>query len=242
MNQFLFIRDDDVWALDKSFCSFFDFMLGQEIPIVYGVIPAKLEEDMAVFLRRAKERNPQLLDIVQHGFAHCNYAAAGEHKYEFGPARTYTQQFEDISEGRKIMRHWFGDLVTPGFIPSYHSDDAHTIDAIEALNIPLYSSRLKVPRPDKKFLELPAQIWANKADAKGIPAPLDFHGLSRDLATVLAAGPIAGLVFRHHMMVEPRDQDVLKALMQLVLKKRSWGELRTVLFSDLLTVAEGKKK
>ena len=237
MSKFLFIRNDDVCTLDKPFQEFFDFMLSQKIPVVYGVIPAQLQEDTAIFLKRAKERNPKLLDIVQHGFAHCNYAAAGEDKYEFGPARSYDEQFKDIDQGMRIMRRWFGESVTPGFIPPYHAEDAKTIDAIEALNIPLYSARLKVPRQVKKFIDLPAQIWANRVDAKGTPTPLDFNGLSIDLASVLESGPITGMVFRHHMMINPRDKDVFMALMKLVLAQRAQGKIRTVLFSDLLNTA-----
>ncbi len=242
MSRFLFIRNDDVWRLDESFRTFFDFMLGQKIPVVYGVIPAKLEEDAALFLRRAKEQDPDLLDIVQHGYAHVNHAPAGEHhKYEFGETRTYEEQHEDIAKGMRIMQRAFGDTMTPGFIPPYHSDDAHTIDAIEALGIPLYSSRLKVPRPVKKFIEIPAQIWANRADPQGVASPMDFHGLSRDLAAVLASGPVSGIVFRHHMMAHPKDKDVLAALMSLIVQERAKGNLRTVLFSELLNTQKAKR-
>ncbi len=238
MSKFLFIRNDDVWALDKSFQKFFDFMFNQKIPVVYGVIPAKLQEDAALFLRRAKGKAPKLLDIVQHGYAHRNYAVVGEQPYEFGPTRTYTQQLEDISQGMQIMRRWFGELVTPGFIPPYHADDAKTIDAIEALNIPLYSSRLKVPRQIKKFIDLPAQIWANRVNVDGEPWPLEFHSLSRDLASVLESGQITGMVFRHHLMVNPKDKDVLAALMRLLVQERDKGKIRTVLFSELLNVRD----
>ncbi len=241
MSKLLFIRNDDVWTLDKAFREFFDFMLSQKIPVVYGVIPAQLQEDAAIFLRQAKKKAPKLLDIVQHGFAHRNYAAEGENKYEFGSARSYDEQLKDITQGMQIMHRWFGELVTPGFIPPYHADDAKTIDAIEALNIPLYSARLKVARQGKKFIDLPAQVWANKLDAKGNPRPLDFNRLSIDLASVLGAGPITGMVFRHHMMITPRDKEVLTALMRLVLRQRKQGEIRTVLFSDLLS-AVGEKK
>ncbi len=238
MSKYLFIRNDDVWALDKSFQKFFDFMFNHKIPVVYGVIPAKLQEDTALFLRRAKENAPRLLDIVQHGYAHRNYALAGEHPYEFGPARTYTQQFEDILKGMQIMCRWFGDLVTPGFIPPYHADDEKTIDAIEVLGIPLYSARLKVPRQTKKFIDLPAQIWANRIDEGGNPWPLKFHGLLRDLAGVLESCPITGMVFRHHLMVNPKDKDVLAALMRIVAQERDKGKIRTVLFSELLSARD----
>jgi len=227
--------------LDKSFRDFFDFMFGLKIPVVYGVIPDKLQKDAAIFLRRAKKDQPKLLDIVQHGFAHSNYADEGEDKYEFGPARTYEQQRDDIVKGQSIMDHWFGELATPGFIPPFHADDENTINALEDLKVPLYSARLKVPRLVKRFIDLPAQIWANKIDAKGLPKPLNFRSLSIDLASVLESGPVTGMVFHHDMMVAPKDKEVLMALMKLVLQQRAERKIRTILFSDLLNAREDKK-
>lgn len=241
MSKFLFIRDDDVWNLDQSFYDFFDFMLNQKIPVVYGVIPALLQEDAAIFLRRAKKKNPKLIDIVQHGYAHRNYAAAGERKYEFGRVRSYIQQLDDIASGMQIMRRWFGEVVTPGFTPSYHAYDTNTIDAIEALNIPLHSARLTVPRQEKKFIDVPAQIWANKLDPQGKPCSLMFHRLAMDLASVLELGSITGMVFHHHRMVDPRDRDVLKAFAKLVVQERTNRKIRMVLFSDLLNTAQKRK-
>lgn len=239
MSKFLFIRNDDVWKLDRFFYEFFDFMLKYEIPVVYGVIPALIQEDAAIFLRRAKEKNPRLLDIVQHGYAHRNYAPAGERKYEFGHARSYKQQLDDIASGIQIMRSCFGEMVTPGFTPSFHSYDTNTIDAIEALNVPIHSARLIVPREKKKFIDVPAQIWANKLDLQGKPCSLEFHRLAIDLASVLESGPITGMVFHHLRMVDPRDFDVLKAFMKLILQERTGRKIRTVLFSDLLNAAAG---
>jgi len=241
MNKFFFIRNDDVSTFSEPLRKFVNFMLIHKIPIIYGVIPARLEKETAVLLREAKEKNPGLLDIVQHGYAHDNYAPFGEKKYEFGEGRSYDRQLHDITEGMKIMHRWFGDLVTPGFIPPYHADDPNTIDAIEALGIPLYSARLKVPRERKKFLDVPAQIWAHRIDDQGQPVPLNFHNLARDLGSVLASGPISGIVFYHrYITANPKDRDVFTASMSLILQEQALGKLRVVLFSDLLAVGAGR--
>lgn len=236
MRKFLFIRNDDVWKLERSFREFFDMMLAYKIPIVYGVIPARLEKSATVFLRKAKEKTPDLLDIVQHGYLHRNYAPPGEDKYEFGAGRTYAQQRKNIEQGMKIMRRSFGDLVTPGFIPPYHAEDENTIKALESLKVPLYSARLKVPKKKKTFIDLPAQVWANKVDIKGDPKPLDFRRVSADLFDVLSTQKMSGMVFRHHMMCGASDKKVLMALMQLIMKERAKGKVQTVLFSDILSV------
>lgn len=235
MSKFLFIRNDDVWTIGSSFRNFFNVMLQNNIPVIYGVVPGRLDETMADFLRKAKESQPELVDIVQHGFMHRNYAPAGERRYEFGSRRSYQEQLEDIHSGMRILHERFGDLLTPGFIPPYHAYDTHTIDAIEALEIPLFSARLKVPREKKKFLDVPANIWANRGDPDGgVSLPLGFHDLARDVTSIVNAGPISGVVFRHQMMTHLNDMDVLKAFVSLILQEQKKGKFRVVNFSNFL--------
>ena len=40
-NACLFIRDDDVWLLDRSFRFFFDQMIGRNLPVIYAVVPGE---------------------------------------------------------------------------------------------------------------------------------------------------------------------------------------------------------
>ena len=234
MRRYLFIRDDDVWTLERSFVEFFELMFKLKIPVVYGVIPARLEKEAAIFLKKAKVKEPNLLDIVQHGYAHQNYAPQGEKKYEFGENRTYEQQFSDIERGMKLMRQWFGPLMTEGFTPPYHAEDRRTIKAIEKLKVPLYSARLKVPLKKKTFIDLPAQVWANKSGANGEPESMDFRRIGVDLFDCFSTQQITGMVFRHHMLRHPSDAKVLAALMQVIIKERRQGKVQTVLFSELL--------
>jgi hypothetical protein len=234
MRKFLFIRNDDVWTLEKSFTDFFAIMYGLKIPVVYAVIPKLLEKSAAIFLRKAKEKTPDLIDIVQHGYAHENHADAGQRKYEFGDNRTYQQQVYDIEAGIKIMKKWFGGLLTPGFIPPYHSENADTVKALEYLDVPLYSARLKLPCKKTKFLELPAKVWIHRLDSKGAPAPLNFRRVSAELVEALSTQKISGMVCRHHMLTHPNDHKILKALMGIVLREQSQGKVQTVLFSDIL--------
>ncbi|MBL8012752.1 MAG: hypothetical protein JNN05_02785 [Candidatus Omnitrophica bacterium] len=56
---------------------------------------------------------------------------------------------------------------------------------------------------------------------------------------MMDSGPITGLVFRHHM-INGRDMDVIKALTQMIVRERANGEIRMVLFSDLLKAARIK--
>ena len=77
MSARLFIRNDDVWTLDHEFRFFFDLAKDRGIPVVHAVIPGKMDQGLIRFLCRAKEKTPQLLDIVQHGWIHANHSLDG---------------------------------------------------------------------------------------------------------------------------------------------------------------------
>ena len=77
MSARLFIRNDDVWTLDREFRFFFDLAIDRGIPVVYAVIPGKMDQGLIRFLCRAKEKTPQLLDIVQHGWIQCEPFSGG---------------------------------------------------------------------------------------------------------------------------------------------------------------------
>lgn len=230
----VFLRDDDVWIDDDVFLELAALFKMQGIPVIYGVIPMRLTEQMARVLREAKERDPGLLDIVQHGYAHQNYALPGEGKYEFGPLRTYAQQYEDIACGIKIMRRFFGRTLTPGFIPPFHADDINTIKAIEALKIPLYSARKQVVWPRKKFVDFPAQVYLNGYERDGTLRALDFRGLLSKIEEIVVPGKVNGMVYRHHLIRSTKEMKAMKAFVLVLARLSEQGKLRIVLFSELL--------
>src|SRR5262245_9543051 len=119
MSQQVFIRDDDAYTLDKSFRFFFEAAMERAIPVVYAVIPGKMDRAFIRFMRRAKDKTPHLLDLVQHGWMHANHATDGA-KYEFGPSRLLKVQREDIRLGSERMREAFDEHFMPAFVPPYH--------------------------------------------------------------------------------------------------------------------------
>jgi len=120
--KFLFIRNDDVYAYDDNFVNLFTFFTENSIPVVYGVVPKLIEKKLIHFLNKKKRENPDLFDIVQHGFCHANHSKNPTSKYEFGTSRSYKQQKDDILRGYTLMKKIFKSNFTPAFIPPYHEN------------------------------------------------------------------------------------------------------------------------
>jgi hypothetical protein len=229
----VFIRDDDVWIVDGNFLELFSFLIEKKIPVIYGIIPARLDKGMASFLRKAKRKYPDLLDIVQHGYAHENYALRGQAKYEFGPGRTYQQQYHDIAKGWEILRKQFGRLWTPGFIPPYHGYDQATLNVVVKLQIPLFSAGKKA-FASGNVLDFPARVSLNKYDKNSVPLPFDLRSMLTRTLSKLEPGKVTGLVYHHRAIKTTADMKAIKEFLRGVVKWRDQGRLRLVLFSDFL--------
>lgn len=233
--SYIFIRDDDVWVDDAVFLELFEWLKKYNVPVVYGVIPMRLKDRMAQTLRKRKKNHPELLDIVQHGYAHQNYAIDGEGKYEFGASRTYEQQYEDIANGMQIMRRCFGSELTPGFIPPFHAEDKNTMKAVQALGIPLFSARKSVFLPGKKFIDLPAKVWLNGYARNGSPRALDFKSLMGKVSGAFVPGELTGMVYRHHAIRTLSEMKAMKEFFLVLSKWQNQGKIRIVLFSEILS-------
>lgn len=150
----LFIRNDDVWTLDRPFRYYFDLAQEHQIPVVHAVIPAKIDKETIRFLNRAKEKNPHLLDMVQHGWRHANYSM-GSSKYEFGPKRSLKLQREDMNKGFKKMQDAFGQNFTPAFVPPYHGYDQSTLAVLKTAEFKVFSAN-KLSKLN--LIDLPVQV------------------------------------------------------------------------------------
>lgn len=195
---FTFIRDDDVWEYSNGFLSVFELLEKNEIPVVLGVIPAKVDKKTVDFLNAKKEKGSYQFDIVQHGWNHRNHNTAKKNKYEFGSLRNYRQQKTDILKGRNKMNRLFGKNFTPAFIPPYHGYDDNTLRIINELKIPLFSAGKKVHLQKKNFLDLPARISLNNYDKDGNPIQTEAGELIKKFSAAILKGTLSGMVFHHH--------------------------------------------
>ena len=165
--KYIYIRNDDVYKDDKKFRTIFSILKGNDLPVVHGIIPQLATKSLAGFLNKEKNKAPDLIDITQHGWKHTNYGNKINNKYEFGPCRSFNQQKQDISKGYSKMEKLFGKNFTPAFIPPYHGYNKNTLEAINELEIPMFSANKKTSFKSKKFIDLPIDIALNYYDKKG---------------------------------------------------------------------------
>lgn len=98
----IFVRFDDIDKKTKELESLIGMFINFKIPINLGVIPACVDNYTINFLKKEKNKHPDLIEIDQHGFDH-NRIARGEFDVK---EELLTSKLEN---GKKIMTQYFGD-------------------------------------------------------------------------------------------------------------------------------------
>jgi hypothetical protein len=102
------------------------------VPISFGIIPATLTKDAGKLVNSVKRSHPALIEIHQHGWAHINHEGE-KGTGEFGAARSYDQQKDDLRKGRNTLEQVFGDGFFPAFSPPWNVYTADTVRAMKEL-------------------------------------------------------------------------------------------------------------
>ncbi len=231
--KFTFIRDDDVYKDSLKFRYIFFFLKKIKIPTIYGVIPQKVEKKLVEFLKKEKKKDPNLIDIVQHGWKHKNYSKDINNKYEFGPTRSYIQQKKDILKGYKKMQKLFGEYFTPAFVPPYHGYNSTTLNIIEELKIPLFSGEKINTR--KNFLNLPIKISLNDYSDKKMKILDPKISIKKFLFYLNSnSEKTIGIVFHHSGILSKNDLNNFKIFCFFLKKLEKEKKIKFILFSSLL--------
>ena len=234
MSARLFIRNDDVWTLDREFRFFFDLAVDHGIPVVHAVIPGKMDQGLVRFLCRAKKKKPQLLDIVQHGWIHENHSVKAGTKYEFGPSRSYVAQRKEIEQGLERMRKAFGEYFTPAFVPPYHGYDEQTIRLIEELGFKIFSAGDRRIGVKRRFMKIPAQISFSRYE-QGRTGIYN----ARDVLSILARGIhrrlLSGILTHHADFATAASRKELTRFFDCIAALKVKEGWQVLLFSKILS-------
>lgn len=129
----IIFRDDDASELVPELQQLIDVFNSAKIPLHIAAIPARLSKETASFLLDQK-----YIEIGQHGYSHKNHATSG--LSEFSQNRSYSQQYEDIRNGRERMQQLLGDDFQPVFTPPFHGFNESTLRCIQELDFKTFSS------------------------------------------------------------------------------------------------------
>lgn len=108
----LWWRDDDAVAASPALARLLSVARG--IPLALAVIPAPLEDSLAPTLAASNAT------VLQHGYAHTNYAPTHAAKMELGPHRPFPHTLADMAQGWARLEAAFGARALPVMVPPWN--------------------------------------------------------------------------------------------------------------------------
>lgn len=134
MKKVIFFRNDDVRHLiENELRVFVDIFLTAGVPISLAVEPANVTREVVDWLNGLKEKHPDIIEIIQHGYDHNNrglYAKGSE----FGKDRNYENQLADLQKGKELMDKYFKNKWFSAMAFPYGSYNSEALKALDTLN------------------------------------------------------------------------------------------------------------
>src|SRR5215469_5097326 len=212
----LWWRDDDAVVpspgLDRLVA------IAKEIPIALAVIPADARPDLAIWLSQSRPS----LAVLQHGWRHSNYSAAGEKKSEFPSARSASEVSFELSAGRARLVQLFGRRALPVLVPPWNRIDHGFLPLLCDCGIRAISQvkprRTLSPRPGVIEVNVHVDLvaWAGDRGFIGEEAALDGiigHLRGRRLGRVCRDEPTG--ILTHHLVQDDATDAFLRRIIAL---------------------------
>ena len=229
----LFLRDDDINEDEETLRELLDVSLARGVGINLEVIPGTLTDACARLIADHKRFTPDLVQLDQHGWLHTNHELAGR-KCEFGPSRSYAQQYDDIARGKALLESTLPELISPVFTPPWNRCTTDTLRVLDELGFTTFSGlRGSIPVTGYRVQEISVTLdlyqWKGGAMLKE-PALI-----IADLIRQIQAGAPIGLLLHHKVM----DRRAFAFLDRLLATLRGYAFIQCHTFSSLQAVGLG---
>lgn len=106
-------RDDDLAERTSALDRLLDLRERFDLPLALAVVPERLDADVAHDL-------DDHCTVLQHGFAHHNFAPEGEKKSEFPESRPAEEIAPQLAAGRDLLSHVFGGRFLAIMVPPWN--------------------------------------------------------------------------------------------------------------------------
>jgi len=194
----IFLRDDDSDEDSEPLRHLLDISLSRHVPLSLAVIPGALTDSAIWLFKDHKRAAPTLLEIHQHGWLHINHEKEGR-KCEFGPSRSYQQQWDDIAQGKAIMEQAFPMRFFPAFTPPWNRCTAETFKVLDDLRFHVLSkdqgnSRVRGYQFQEVSITLDLYRWKGGATMK------EPEEIVNALRSQMREGNTVGLLLHHKIM------------------------------------------
>lgn len=111
----LWWRDDDAVSATAALDRLLELHRRCGVPLALASIPALAERSLVARL----EPHPGIA-VLQHGYAHKNYASEGDRAIELGGNRQRAQIVAELEQGRKTLRTLFRQRLLPVMVPPWN--------------------------------------------------------------------------------------------------------------------------
>ena len=172
----LWWRDDDAVRPTPALSRLLALRPG--CPLGLAVIPVAAQTALA-----GEVGDP--VDVLVHGFAHVNHAAAGTRKSEFPAGRVAA---EELRAGRERLESLFGDRVLPVFVPPWNRMGADAAGVLRCAGYELLSGFRGQPQGPLPSLDTHADLIDWRGGRRFAGAGAVLQALTSALAARRRAG------------------------------------------------------
>lgn len=112
----LWWRDDDAGAASPELRRLVALAKSHGVPLALATVPAWATAELAAATGAAGD----FVSVVQHGYAHMNYAPLGAKKFELGPERPAAIVVAELAQGWQRLEQLFGPRFWPALVPPWN--------------------------------------------------------------------------------------------------------------------------
>ena len=121
----LWWRDDDACRDSPALRRLFGVARGMDVPVALATIPAALEASLVDAVRESATAT-----VVQHGYAHRNYAPPEARNWELGAHRPVDSIIAELQEGFGALEQAFGTRFAAVLVPPWNRIDPEVISRL----------------------------------------------------------------------------------------------------------------
>jgi peptidoglycan/xylan/chitin deacetylase (PgdA/CDA1 family) len=207
----LWWRDDDAADASPSLDRLLAVHRDAGVPLALAVVPAKATDALAK--RLAMEPG---VDLLQHGYAHVNHAAALEKKVELGLQRPAMLVLGELGAGRMALERLFGDRPLAVLVPPWNRIAPALVPALPEIGfsgLSTFGPRQR-PHPVKGLLAVNTHVdlidWRSR---RFVGAAAALGALVAALVTARTSGEPIGML-SHHLAMDAEAWDFLRSMWQ----------------------------
>ncbi|WP_153304872.1 polysaccharide deacetylase family protein [Desulfocapsa sulfexigens] len=223
----IFFRADDIGVPGKQFSHLAELFIKHRLPLCLAVVPTWLTATRFITLQSLTKTNSSQWCWHQHGWLHRNHETKGK-KQEFGPARSVTEQIEDLKNGKNRLETLLEDNFSPFFTPPWNRCSLDTLKGLQHLGFKAVSRSIGA-KPVCPHGLPDLQVNIDLHTRKEVEPEISFNTLLQELERGISSG--TGGVMIHHQRMDTTAFEFLDLFLKTI---TSFPAIHPLLFRELI--------